>query len=205
MSKFVTGIMGYVDGRRRDSTASVDDASSGRLSPSTPRLLPAMNLVDSWELTGFRYQGTSSRPLRTLSQRQCGRATRCNAWSILRHSTGRVGVCTYVAGAYPVHRLLRWRSMGVLDEILAWSVSAPIWLRDALRRIVTTPELSDADIAQLAEQCKAPHGLSEQATAPDVLSTHHIPAPPSCGALNIVSITHVSDVNALAPNQTLSF
>lgn len=94
--------------------------------------------------------------------------------------------------------------MSALNEILAWSDSAPRWLRDALRRIITTPELTDEDIAVLAELCKAPHGLSASAMPPDVLSAHHLPATSTVGAVALTSITHLSDVNALAPNETLS-
>src|SRR5260370_4667850 len=46
--------------------------------------------------------------------------------------------------------------MNALNEILAWSQSAPAWLRDALRRIVTASDLSDADITELVELCKVP-------------------------------------------------
>lgn len=95
--------------------------------------------------------------------------------------------------------------MTALDEILTWSGSAPAWLRDALRRIVTTSDLSDADVAQLAELCKTPHGLSVDGPAADPLSANHIPTTGLTGAVGVSAITHVSDVNALAPNETLSF
>src|SRR5258705_273526 len=95
--------------------------------------------------------------------------------------------------------------MTALDEILAWSGSAPAWLRDALRRILTASELSDADIAELVELSKAPHGLSATPSTPSFLSAHDIPAAPTSGAIGITSITHLSDVNALAPNETLLF
>lgn len=94
--------------------------------------------------------------------------------------------------------------MSAINEILAWSASAPKWLRDALRRIVTTPELTDDDVAALADLCKAPHGLTASPTAADVLSAGHVPSTSASGDVAITSITHISDVNALAPNETLS-
>jgi ABC-type hemin transport system ATPase subunit len=70
---------------------------------------------------------------------------------------------------------------------------------------MTTPEISDDDVATLAELCKSPHGLSASVTPPDALSDGHIPATTTASAVAVSSITHVSDVNALAPNETLSF
>jgi hypothetical protein len=78
-----------------------------------------------------------------------------------------------------------------------------MWLRDALRRIVISSELSEADIGELVELCKAPHGLSTGSRTADPLSASHVPAIPMTGAVSISSITHVADVNALAPNEVL--
>ena len=95
--------------------------------------------------------------------------------------------------------------MNALNEILAWSTTAPAWLRDALRRIVTASEISEQDVRDLVELSKGPHGLSTSATAPDALSAEHVPDVSESGAVSLASITHVSDVNALAPNETLTF
>jgi energy-coupling factor transporter ATP-binding protein EcfA2 len=94
--------------------------------------------------------------------------------------------------------------MTALTEILAWSQSAPAWLRDALRRIVISSELSEPDIGELVELCKAPHGLSANPPTADLLSHSHVPAIPTTGAVSVSSITHVADVNALAPNEVLA-
>ena len=50
----------------------------------------------------------------------------------------------------------------VLEELLEWSVGRPAWQRDALRRFLVKGELSDEDFRDLAEVCKATHGLAEQ-------------------------------------------
>jgi ABC-type molybdenum transport system ATPase subunit/photorepair protein PhrA len=95
--------------------------------------------------------------------------------------------------------------MTALNEVLAWSQGAPTWLRDALRRIVTASNNSAAHVAELVELCKTPHGLGTGAATPVPLTAHHTPAAPTSGVVGLLSITHVSDVNALAPNETLTF
>lgn len=94
--------------------------------------------------------------------------------------------------------------MTALEEILVWSASASSWMRDALRRILVHAEVSDADLGALVELCKSPHGLSPDAPKAEYLTRDHIPAEQAGGAVALTSITHVADVNALAPNETLS-
>jgi hypothetical protein len=96
--------------------------------------------------------------------------------------------------------------MAVLDEILAWSDSlGDSWVRDALRRIVLQPEVTDADIGDLADLCKKPHGLSAGKPKAVQLAAAHLPAVQEKGPVYLASLTHVSDVNALAPNETVKF
>lgn len=96
--------------------------------------------------------------------------------------------------------------MSVLDEILAWSNSlGSSWIRDALRRVVTQAEIAEADVDDLAALCKKPHGLSETNTDMAPLAADHLPASGVGGAVSLTALTHVSDVNALAPNETVSF
>ena len=51
--------------------------------------------------------------------------------------------------------------MTVLHEILEWSKSRYPWQREALRRLVVGGELSNEDVQELGEFCKAAHGLAE--------------------------------------------
>src|SRR5439155_291996 len=96
--------------------------------------------------------------------------------------------------------------MSVFDEILSWSESTPpVWIRDALRRIVTQREVTDADIEALTELCKKAHGLSDASVVPVPLAAGHLPTAGQAGAVSLVSISHVSDVNALAPGETIAF
>lgn len=95
--------------------------------------------------------------------------------------------------------------MTVLREILSWSQDRPEWQRDALRRLVTSGELTDVDIDELVGLCKGTHGLSDRwASVP--LSAEHIPdGTPGAAPVDLVSIFHHRGVNALAESQTLKF
>ena len=95
--------------------------------------------------------------------------------------------------------------MDVLAEILTWSKHRPLWQRDALRRLVLTGALDDADIASLGEICKSTHGLTgQQQVTP--LAKEHLPSNSSnAGRVNVHSIFHKRGVNALAEDQTLKF
>jgi hypothetical protein len=98
------------------------------------------------------------------------------------------------------------KNMSVLEEILSWSekLENP-WVRDALRRIVTQAEISESDIEELAELCKKPLGLSKTRLEATPLAADHLPKDSETGAVNLVALTHISDVNALAPNETINF
>lgn len=95
--------------------------------------------------------------------------------------------------------------MSVLKEILAWSASQQPWVRDALRRIITKPEITDGDIEELAELCKKPQGLSSTTYDGLPLAEEHLPSSAQDGPVRLVSLTHIADVNALAPNETIHF
>ena len=95
--------------------------------------------------------------------------------------------------------------MTVLDELLDWSKRRPLWQRDALRRLVLNGELSEEDTRDLAEICKAAHGLAEHEDA-QPLAKGHMPNQGTPGApVSLQSIFHRRGVNALAENQTLTF
>lgn len=93
----------------------------------------------------------------------------------------------------------------VLDELLQWSESRPNWQRDALRRLVLGGELSDEDVRDLTEMCKATHGLADPIDSNPLTSAH---VPSIAGAhppVSLTSIFHHRGVNALAEGQTLTF
>lgn len=95
--------------------------------------------------------------------------------------------------------------MNVLQEILEWSESRPVWQRDALRRLVVNGELTNDDVHTLTEICKSGHGLAEpQESTP--LAKEHVPdRTPGAAPVSLVSVFHHRGVNALAEGQTLKF
>ena len=93
----------------------------------------------------------------------------------------------------------------VLQEVLVWSERLPAWQRDALRRIVLQPELSSETLDQLAELCKKAHGLSTTEAVAQPLAIAHVPPPTTGSSIALKAVEHVSDVNALAPGQEVSF
>ena len=95
--------------------------------------------------------------------------------------------------------------MTVLQEIVDWSKDRHPWQRDALRRLAVKGELSDEDFRELAEICKAVHGLAEPRDVVP-LALEHVPDQGGTdNPVSLDSIFHQRGVNALAENQTLGF
>ena len=95
--------------------------------------------------------------------------------------------------------------MTVLHEILEWSKSRYPWQREALRRLVVGGELSNEDVQELGEFCKAAHGLAEPHRIVP-LAREHVPDEAETGTpVSLDSIFHYRGVDALAENQTLRF
>jgi energy-coupling factor transporter ATP-binding protein EcfA2 len=86
-----------------------------------------------------------------------------------------------------------------LADILKWSADLPAWQRDALRRLCAQPKLESADITALIAVCKA----IDQATP---LDAGHIRDPAASHAVvSLGALFGLSNVNALAPGERLSF
>ena len=50
--------------------------------------------------------------------------------------------------------------MNLIQEILSWSKTLPLWQQDAVRRLFSSPKgLSGTDIIELAELCLKENGL----------------------------------------------
>lgn len=96
-------------------------------------------------------------------------------------------------------------TINVHSRIYDWSLTAPAWQRDALRRIITIDALTEADIRELADLCK------ENAKTPIVLTAKpleltHLPQQGNgTDSVWLKSIGSLNGVNRLASNQTLEF
>lgn len=86
-----------------------------------------------------------------------------------------------------------------LADILKWSADIPAWQRDALRRLCGQAKLEPPDLASLVAICKA----AEQGSP---LNATHIRDPAASHAVVSLGALHgLSNVNALAPGERLSF
>ena len=96
-----------------------------------------------------------------------------------------------------------------LNDIVSWSVDAPAWQRDALRRLYAQPRLSAIDVEELYVLCRQAHDLLEVDETPltaQALDTSHVPANWNTdGIVALKSLGHAKHVNALADDQTLNF
>ena len=87
-----------------------------------------------------------------------------------------------------------------LADILAWSRNSPTWQRDALRRLLINGRLDKTDTSDLTNICK------RKGQGATVLTAEHLPDPNAASAtLNLKAIRGVNNVNALKPNEILSF
>ncbi len=86
-----------------------------------------------------------------------------------------------------------------LADVLKWSADVPIWQRDALRRLCGQTKLEPADLTSLVAICKAAEqGLPLDAT--------HVRDPAASHVVVTLGALHsLSNVNALAPGERLSF
>jgi energy-coupling factor transporter ATP-binding protein EcfA2 len=86
-----------------------------------------------------------------------------------------------------------------LSEIVSWSVDAPDWQRDALRRLCQREKLDDADSADLLAICKGTKAASP-------VTADHIRDPGAAAAeVSLTKLHNLRNVNALQPGETLSF
>ncbi len=93
----------------------------------------------------------------------------------------------------------------ILTEIFDWSQDRPSWQRDALRRLFSSRALDHSDIVDLTDICKSLHGLSVHRAAEPLAAKHLAITEVQSSPVSLVSLTHHTGVNALAPEQTVSF
>lgn len=87
-----------------------------------------------------------------------------------------------------------------LREILSWSNSRPVWQQDALRRLVSSGELTKVDFTELTSLCKDSNKPNEPLEAKHI-SAQRTGSP----TVALRKISNLQNVNALAENQSLNF
>lgn len=90
--------------------------------------------------------------------------------------------------------------------IFEWSKGQPLWLRDALRRVIESPNFSENDVKEVAENFLREVGV--HSGEPEVQSLDEDYLPASAGETKSVSLTslhHTQGVNRLHSDQKLEF
>lgn len=98
--------------------------------------------------------------------------------------------------------------MLLLNSILKWTETLPMWQRDATRRLFQKEEgLSADDYTELLTLLKTEHGLASQdKLKPEPLAAEHLPVEITPGETIILqSIRDLKNVNRIASDQILSF
>ncbi len=98
------------------------------------------------------------------------------------------------------------QTKSVLETIFEWSKDRPLWMRDALRRIVLSGIPTDDDLKELSDLCKKEHGDQSVLLESKPLDNQHLP---KCAkieeSVSLLSIKNVKGVNQLAEKQELEF
>lgn len=97
--------------------------------------------------------------------------------------------------------------MSIYQDILAWSSSKPLFLRDALRRIIQSHNLTQTDIDELTDLLKKEEGASVIAINPVPLDSTHIPSNVTTGALypKLLRVRRPQNISALYNQADLQF
>lgn len=93
----------------------------------------------------------------------------------------------------------------VLQEILDWSQTLPLWQRDALRRLLASDEIGHDDLDDIFALLKLEHNIADpKGRKASPLTQAHIPIPPKDGTeIRLIAIKDLKNVNAIAEGQRL--
>lgn len=97
--------------------------------------------------------------------------------------------------------------MTLLQEILNWSQSLPIWQSDAVARLLAKQTLTVEDHDDLFALLKVAHGIPDpKDRKPKPLTADQIPAPVKVTThVELLAVKNMRNVNAIAENQRLPF
>lgn len=88
----------------------------------------------------------------------------------------------------------------VIEEIISWSHTRPLWQRDALRRLARGEVIDDRTIGVYAD---AAIGKSSDGLSP--LSEGELRSTPSSETVRLIAIRDAQNVNSLASGQAMTF
>lgn len=97
--------------------------------------------------------------------------------------------------------------MSVYNEILTWSQTRSLFIRDALRRIVTGSSIQQVDVDELVQLLKKENGDSRVTLAALPLDATHLPntAPTTGNFPRIIGLKHPRNICALYDQGNLEF
>ncbi|MFD2164353.1 AAA family ATPase [Paradesertivirga mongoliensis] len=97
--------------------------------------------------------------------------------------------------------------MSIYQEILNWSQNRPNYIKDALRRIISSSSITQNDIDELVQLLKKENGQNGITLNPIPLNSTHIPTLSTAGAVypKIISISNPVNICALYNQGHLNF
>lgn len=97
--------------------------------------------------------------------------------------------------------------MSVYNDIISWASNKPEFVKDALRRIVTSPVISTNDIDELTDLVKKEVGVPGISIAPAPITSAHIPTSiiSTSNVAKLLSIENPVNINALFNQAKLEF
>lgn len=95
--------------------------------------------------------------------------------------------------------------MTTLDVIRNWALERPRWQQAALQMLYENPQLTDVQLRVLVAVCRADAGVPGETLAPPSLELGGAVANSPTSATTVLGVRDVHNVNALLPNQDLTF
>jgi len=96
--------------------------------------------------------------------------------------------------------------MALLNEILSWSTTLPVWQQDAVRRLFLQEDLTQQDYDDLYALLKVAHGIPDsQNRQPIPLAAEHLPAKTTGATIVLKAMRDLQHVNRIVSGQTLTF
>lgn len=96
--------------------------------------------------------------------------------------------------------------MAIYDEIINWAANKPMFLRDAIRRLLNSQVLSDQDVEELKELLKKENGFEDITISPSPVSAANIPSNISTSdSVKLKGIESPHNITALSDRIPLEF